>query len=265
MSRAVGDPITLAIDIGGSGLKASVLDAQGSLLHDRVRVPTTYPLAPATMVTMLTQLVAPLGEFDRISVGFPGVVRANRVLTAPHFVERGGPGTPVDPQLLHDWTGFDLGGELARALGRPTRVINDADLQGLAVVRGSGVEAVITLGTGFGSAFFSDGHLGVHFELAHHRFRKGETYNDQLGDAARKKIGNARWNTRVAEAIESVRALVLFDHLYVGGGNTKHLRLALEPDVSVIDANAGILGGVALWTGRARDDFVTSAPSPASA
>jgi polyphosphate glucokinase len=260
----VADPITLAFDIGGTGLKASVLDSQGALLHDRVRVPTTYPLPPDQMVSMLTELVTPLGSFDRVSVGFPGVVRLNRVLTAPHFVTSHGPGTPVDPQLLREWTGFDLGGALARTLSRPARVINDADLQGLTVVQGKGVEAVITLGTGFGSAFFFDGHLGVHFELAHHRFRSGETYNEQLGDAARKAIGGPRWNRRVAKAIANMRVLVLFDHLYVGGGNTKHLRLTLDPDVTVIDANAGILGGVALWTGHARDDFVTSSPPDAA-
>jgi polyphosphate glucokinase len=258
----MGGPTTLAIDIGGTGLKASVLGADGALLHDRVRVLTTYPLPPERMIAMLRELVAPLGSVDRVSVAFPGVVRHNHVLTAPAFVTRAGLGTPVDPKLVQQWSGFDLGGAIARTLYRPTRVLNDADVQGLAVVRGAGVEVTITLGTGFGSSFFLDGRLGVHFELAHHVFRKGETYNEQLGDVARKDVGKARWNRRVERAIASLRTLVLFDRLYVGGGNSKHVTIALPHDVTLIDPNAGIRGGLELWSGPAAADFVTAEPPP---
>ena len=89
------------------------------------------------------------------------------------------------------WTRFDLAGASAEALGKPTKVANDADVQGLPSWPGR-ASTVITLGTGFGTAVFLDGHLLPHLELAHQPFRKGETYNDQLGEPTRKEIGDHR-------------------------------------------------------------------------
>src|ERR1019366_2074360 len=93
-------PATLAIDVGGTGLKASVLDAVGTLMSDRVRVKTTYPCPPEQLVDMLATLVAPLPVVDRASIGFPGVVRNGILLSAPDFVTRSGPGSPVSKKLL---------------------------------------------------------------------------------------------------------------------------------------------------------------------
>ena len=125
---------------------------------------------------------------------------------------------------------------------------NDADIQGAAVVRGKGLELVITLGTGFGTGLFYNGDLMPHLEIAHQPFRKGETYNDQLGEATRKEIGEERWNKRVPKAIANMRALTFFDHLYIGGGNSRRvLRHHLPDDVTVVDNTAGILGGIRLW------------------
>jgi polyphosphate glucokinase len=243
-------PLTLAIDIGGTGLKASVLDAQGAMVADRVIVKTTYPCSPAKLVDDLSALVAPLPPADRISAGFPGMVRKGRVLSAPHFVTDLGPGTKVDDELLAQWDHFDLAGALKKRLGKPARVANDADLQGAAVVSGKGLELVITLGTGVGTAMFYDGRLLPHLEFAHTPFRKGETYNEQLGDAARKEVGNGRWNKRVRRAVDTMRALCFFDHCYIGGGNSKHLSGDLAGDVSTVDNTAGILGGIKLWGSR---------------
>ena len=161
-------PATLAIDIGGTGLKATVLDPAGRMLHERLRIPTAYPLRPEGLIASLRELVEPLPLCDRVSAGFPGVVRDGRVLSAPHFVTVAGPGSRVDRELERAWSGFDLAGALATAFGLPARVLNDADLQGLDVIQGEGSEVVITLGTGFGTAFFERGHLGPHFEFAHH-------------------------------------------------------------------------------------------------
>ncbi|HEY2565580.1 MAG TPA: ROK family protein, partial [Acidimicrobiales bacterium] len=86
-------PFTLAIDIGGTGLKASVLDADGAMVADRVKIPTTYPLSPEKLMADLSKLVAPLPDAERASVGFPGMVRAGRVLSAPHFQTKHGPGS----------------------------------------------------------------------------------------------------------------------------------------------------------------------------
>ena len=225
---------TLAIDVGGSHVKASVLDERGHMLHDRVKVDTPKRLTPPRLVTLIAKLVAPLPRFDRVSVGFPGVVRSGVVRTAPNL------GTDR-------FRGFNLARALERRLRKPVRVENDADVQGLAVVKGKGVEMVITLGTGFGSSIFVDGRLGPHLELAHHSFRKDKTYEDELGDAARQRVGNASWQRHVVEAIESLRNLTNFDHLYIGGGNARLLDVKLPRDVSIVSNTAGIIGGVRLW------------------
>jgi polyphosphate glucokinase len=249
-------PLTLAIDIGGTGLKASVLDASGAMVADRVRVATTYPLPPdgdTGMVATLAKLVGPLPSADRVSAGFPGMVRKGHVLSAPHFVTESGPGSKVDPALEAAWNDFDLAGALAAALGKPTRVANDADVQGAAVVAGKGFELVITLGTGFGTAIFMDGQLLPHLEIAHQPFRKGETYNEQLGEGTRKSVGDERWNRRVRKAIETLDALFFFDHLFIGGGNARRVTRdelgAFLDRTTVVDNSAGILGGIKLWEG----------------
>ena len=240
-------PRTLAFDIGGSGLKALVLDATGKPVSDRVRVPTTYPCPPDRLVDALVELLQPLPAYERVSVGFPGVVRAGRVLTAPNLSRRSGPGSPIDAKVHDAWQGFALADVLAKKLGRPVRVANDADMQGGAVVSGRGVEMAITLGTGLGSSVYADGKLAVHLEIAHHPFRKGETYEDQVGEVARQRIGNRRWSRRVARAIETVDALITPDAIYVGGGNAKHLKVDLGDKVTIVDNTAGLLGGIKLW------------------
>lgn len=240
-------PTTLAFDIGGTGLKASVLDASGAMLVDRARVPTKYPMPPQKLVDALVGLTSELPAFDRVSAGFPGMVRAGRVLTAPHFVTRSGPGTEVVPELLAAWTGYDLAGALSAALGKPAKVVNDADLQGAAVVHGNGLELVVTLGTGVGTGLFYEGRLCPHLELAHHPLRKNQTYNERLGEAARKQISNKKWNKRVRDAIDVLHGLFNYDHLFIGGGNAAHITFDVPPDATVIDNAAGILGGIKLW------------------
>ena len=195
------------MDIGGTGLKASVLDAAGAMVADRVKIPTPYPLPPDKLVPSLKRLVAPLPA-GRPGVGrVPGMVRGGVVLSAPHFVTVAGPGTEVDHHLVRQWDRFDLAGALTTEFGMPTKAANDADIQGAAVVSGTGLELVITLGTGFGTGLFYEGELLPHLEIAHQPFRKGESYDDQLGEAARKQIGEERWNKRVTKAIANMRAL----------------------------------------------------------
>src|SRR6185295_4567406 len=130
IARRTG-PITLAIDVGGTGLKASALDAAGKMLTDRLRVETPYPLPPTRLIEELRELIKPVGTYDRVSVGFPGMVRGGIVFTAPHLVLSSGPDSKVDPQSLKAWTHFDLAAALTAALGKPARVVNDADMQGL--------------------------------------------------------------------------------------------------------------------------------------
>ena len=227
-------PMTLAIDIGGTGLKASVLDAEGNMVTPRVRVPTPHPSPPGVVLEALVKLVEPLPPFDRASVGFPGVVRKGKIITAPNLGQ-------------DDWSGFDLAEALARHLSKPVKVKNDADLQGLGAIRGQGVEMVITLGTGFGTALFDDGFIAPHIELAHHPFRKGDTYEEQLGNAALEKVGRRKWNKRVQKAIATIRALANFDTLFIGGGNAKRIDFELPHDVEIVSNDLGMRGGIWLW------------------
>ncbi|HET6879703.1 MAG TPA: ROK family protein [Pirellulales bacterium] len=227
-------PLTLAIDIGGTGLKASVLDTDGNMVTPRMRVATPHPSPPGVLLEALVKLVAPLPAYERVSVGFPGVVRKGKIVTAPNLGQE-------------DWQGFDLAEALARHLGKPVKVKNDADLQGLGAIRGQGVEMVITLGTGFGTALFDDGFIAPHIELAHHPFRKGDTYEQQLGIAALEKVGQQKWNKRVKKAIDTIRALTNFDTLFIGGGNAKRIDFDLPHDVEIVSNDDGMRGGIWLW------------------
>ena len=225
----------LALDIGGSGFKAAVLDAEGNMLTERERVKTPHPCTPDVLLGEIIKLVGMLGgtEFNRISVGFPGVVRRGVILTAAN----------LGPELA----GFALADALTEQLGRPCRAINDADMQGLSVVHGHGVEMVITLGTGMGSAMFHEGQLAPHLELSHHPFRKGETYEEQIGNLALEKVGPKKWNRRVQRALAMLRTLTTFDHLFIGGGNAKLVDFKLDVDTEIIDNTNGIKGGAWLW------------------
>ncbi|WP_448953647.1 ROK family protein [Labrys neptuniae] len=225
----------LAIDIGGTGLKAAIINPGGHMQGERVRVPTPHPCPPELLVDTLAELVAPLPAYSRISVGFPGVVRHGRILTAPHLSPEG-------------WDNFPLGQKLSAKLGnRPVRVINDAEVQGLGLIKGKGIELALTLGTGAGTAVFRDGELMPHMELAHHPITRSKTYDDYIGEAARAKIGNKRWNKRVKHIIEVLYVLFHYDHLYLGGGNTKHVKLELPANVTLGSNDAGLDGGAALW------------------
>ena len=242
-------PKTLTIDVGGTGLKATVLDDKGAPLHDRVRVPTTFPTSPAKLVDDLESLVASLPAYDRVSVGFPGAVRGGKVRTAPAFSTTAGLGTEIDPALVAAWKDFDLAAALTERLGKPCRVANDADVQGAGAVSGRGLEFIMTLGTGVGTAAFLDGKLALHLELAHHPFEGGATYNEYIGDRALQKHGKKKWNRRVAKAVAAIDALVLPDAILVGGGNAKHVNGELGSKVRLVDNKAGLLGGIKLWEG----------------
>ena len=254
-------PRTLAIDIGGSGLKAIVLEPDGEMVSERTRRETPYPCTPPVLLDELTALVATQPEHDRISVGFPGAIRNGRVREVPAFSRRG-PGLPPDPELVAMWTGFELEAALAERLAKPIRVANDADVQGCAVIEGRGMELVITLGTGVGCAVFFDGRLLPHMELSHGTFG-GTSIEVACGDNERQKIGKDHWRKRVHEALDAFEAMVLPDHLYIGGGNAKKLDPdTIGPNRTIVPNISGLLGGIALWERTGDSPRVpTAAPS----
>ncbi|MEO6821017.1 MAG: ROK family protein [Candidatus Nanopelagicales bacterium] len=242
------DVRTLAVDIGGSGFKAAVLDPHGEMIGERVRIDTPYPCPPEKFVPAVVSLTTSLPQHHRVTVGFPGLVRAGKVryivsLSRPTY------GAEIDPGLTKQWHDFALEEALTTAFGLPTKVANDADVQGCAVVEGVGLEFVMTLGTGVGSALFSDGRLLPHLELGHAPFRKQGTVEDELGNVAREQAGDKKWRKRVSQAIAAYHQYLFFDHIYIGGGNAKHLKADNLPDNATIVANtAGITGGVRIWS-----------------
>jgi polyphosphate glucokinase len=226
-------PITLAVDIGGTGMKVMALDARGNPLTERLRTPTPDPATPDSMLAALEKLRKQLPKCDRVSVGFPGVIKQGKTLTAAN----------LDPR----WMGFPLRNTLEKKWKLPVHLANDAAVQGYGAISGRGVELVLTLGTGLGSALFVDGHLCSGLELGHHPWLKGKSYEDYLGRRGLKKFGKKRWNRYLEKAIEQTAKTFNWDRLYLGGGNAKEINFALPTYVSTVSNEDGLFGGVALW------------------
>lgn len=233
MPEAQEEVITLAIDVGGTGVKGQLLNARGKPISERERHPTPIPATPAAVLTLMDEIAKKLGQFDRVAVGFPGVVKRGATLTAHNLDKK--------------WIGFDLEKILMRRWRKPVRVANDAAVQGLAAIHGKGVELVITLGTGFGSSLFIDGFLVPGLELAHHPWRKNKTYEEFFGRKGFAKLGRKRWNKLLEKAIVQLESLFNCDHLYIGGGNAVKIDFALPKEVTRVPNEDGLLGGVALW------------------
>jgi polyphosphate glucokinase len=227
-------PITLAIDIGGTRLKAGLLDPTGNMIAGPNRVDTPHPADPDAVVPALVKLARGLGKFDRISVGFPGVVRKGHVLTAPNLGNE-------------SWLRFPFAATLTERLDKPIRMMNDAEVQGLGVISREGLECAITLGTGMGFALFQDGRPAPHLELSQHPIHKGKTYDEFIGVHAYNDVGRKRWNRRLQRVLSNISTLVGYDTLYIGGGDAKHIDIALPSNVRVVSNEAGITGGVRLW------------------
>lgn len=229
-------PLTLAIDIGGTGIKAMVLDSAGQPVGQQDLLPTPQPATPGSVMEVLQALAARQGAFDRVAVGFPGVVRQGVTITAPN--------------LHRDWHGFPFATMAEHLLSKPVRIANDADVQGFGAIRGFGVEMVLTLGTGLGSALFVDGILVPNLEVAHHPFADGRTYEQWLGQRALEEIGEEAWRQWLNRALELLYQTFNYDTIYLGGGNSRRLSPAFLPQNSQIVPNVlGLLGGLALWTG----------------
>lgn len=225
---------TLCIDIGGSHIKATVLDYEGNILKEYEKTSTPDPASPENVLKSITELIKDFPAYDQISAGFPGYVKNGIVITAPNL------GTEF-------WKQTDFQKLLKDKLGKEAIVVNDADMQGLGVVNGRGFEMVITLGTGFGTAFFKDGFLLPHLELAHHPISKSKTYDEYLGDKAFAEIGNDRWNKRLKKVIDVLKTVFNYDILYIGGGNSKKIDFELDDNIKIVSNREGIKGGPRLW------------------
>lgn len=224
---------TLCVDIGGTGIKMIVLDAAGQPINARARELTPRPATPQAVLGVIASMLQQQPAFDRVSIGFPGIVQHGVTLGAHN----------LDPS----WANYSLQVEIEALTRAPARVLNDADLQGYGVIRGEGLEMVLTLGTGVGSALFLDGRLVPNLELGHHPFQKDKTYEERLSDAQLKEHGKQKWSKRVGEMIALLSAIFNYDHLYIGGGNAEHIKIDLPDNVSLFENVDGMTGGIRLW------------------
>jgi len=225
----------LSIDIGGSHIKATILNRKGELKMDYDKVVTPAPASPENVIKSIKTLVKDFPSYDKVSVGFPGYVKNGVIQTAPNL------GTKL-------WAGVDFSKKLGEALGKPTQVVNDADMQGLGVVSGKGLEMVVTLGTGFGTALLMDGHLLPHLELAHHPIKNGTiTYDKYIGEKALEKEGRDKWNKRMQKVFKVLKTVFNYDTLYIGGGNSDKLTFKLDKNMKIVTNADGIKGGSRLW------------------
>jgi polyphosphate glucokinase len=245
------DVTTLAVDCGGGGIKASVLDAQGTVHAQPVRTATPYPLPPTRLVRTIASLAEQLPAAGRATVGMPGMLRHGVVVATPHYITRSGPRTRVLPELVLHWSGFDMRQALEDALDVPVLVLNDAEVHGAGVIAGAGLEMIVTLGTGLGNAVFDGGRLAPHVELSQGPVRWGLTYDDYIGEHERLRLGDAHWSRRVRKVVEALRPMYLWDRLYLGGGNSRRITAPvverLGDDVVIVPNSAGIVGGVRAW------------------
>ena len=237
----------LAIDIGGSRIKATIIDANGEMLTPYQKIETPENANPENTIAAIKELIKDFPAFDKISVGFPGYVRDGVVKTAPNLDNAA-------------WKDFDLSNALAKDLKKPVRLVNDADFQGLAVISNKGLEMVITLGTGFGTALFMDGKLLPHLELAHLPVRNGKDYDAFIGEKALSKDGLEKWNVKMEEVLKTFKEVINYDRLYLSGGNAKKLSFKLDDNVTVVSNKDGIKGGAFLW--RNADDYCVKTANP---
>jgi polyphosphate glucokinase len=225
---------TLVIDIGGTGIKTLLVNRDGKALSRRRRERTPKPSTPSAVLAVVERMIDRHRTFQRVSVGFPGVVKNGVVRTAPNL------GT-------EDWAGFELEKAVSSYTQTPVRAINDAELQGYGVIEGTGVEIVLTFGTGLGTALYVDGRLVPNLELGHHPLRKNATYEDLVNGKELRRVGKKRWRGRVDLIIDTLGRIFNYDTLHIGGGNARHLKGPFPDSVRLFESPEGLIGGIRLW------------------
>ncbi|MCA9609189.1 MAG: ROK family protein [Myxococcales bacterium] len=219
-SDAHEDVRILAIDVGGQHVK---ILASGETEPRRM---TSGPeLTPSRMVAGVRDL-AEGWAYDVIAMGYPGVVRDGAPAVEPANL---GPG----------WVGFDY----EAAFGCPVRVMNDAAMQALGSYRG-GRMLFLGLGTGLGSAIVDDGQV-LPLELAHLPYREG-TFEDYVGEPARREHGGKKWRHRVEDVVARLARAMEPDEVVLGGGNARRLH-HLPPGCRLGDNANAFTGGFRMW------------------
>jgi polyphosphate glucokinase len=216
-------PPVLAVDVGGSHVKM-LLNGEG----ERRRFASGRKMTAQEMVDGVLEHSGDW-EYEGVSVGIPAPVQAGRVVHDPVNMGKG-------------WVGFDF----EAALGKPTKVINDAAMQALGSYQG-GRMLFLGLGTGLGSTMIVDGIVEP-MELGHLPFKK-MTYEDFVGERGLERLGKKRWEKAVHETIELFVAALEPEYVVLGGGNAKRLE-KLPENVRLGKNEDAFLGGFRLWVDR---------------
>ncbi len=245
--------LALGIDIGGSGVKGAIVDVKkGDFLGERIRIPTPSPHTPKNMLEAIEKIVKSFNWTGPIGCGFPGVIRAQIIETAANV---GG----------KNFVGINLAEEIGKMCGCETWVLNDADAAGIAEMRygvgkgNRGVVMVFTIGTGIGSAMFSDGVLVPNMELGHLKMRDkslGKNIDAEkiCSDAIRKSrdLNWKQWANRFNKYLRYVHSLCWPNLIVIGGGAAaksdkflKYLDVDCDIAIAKLQNRAGIIGAAA--------------------
>ncbi len=237
----------LAIDIGGSHIKATILSGEGEKITEYKKTETPPFGSPEHILDTIQELTKEFTSYDKISVGFPGYVKNGVVLTAPNL------GSEL-------WKDIPFAKQLAQKMNKPVRLLNDADMQALGIANGNGFEIVVTLGTGFGTALLMNGNLLPHLELAHLPITKENDYDQYIGEKALVSIGVEHWNRRIKKVIEILEKVFHFDHLFISGGNSRKINFKLENNITLVSNKDGIAGGAKLWQNKDQYGIISIDP-----
>ena len=211
----------LAIDVGGSHVKMRVFGRRELRQFD-----SGPELTPRRMVSRVHEMTGDW-TYDAVSIGYPGVVLHGKVVADPHNLGAG-------------WVGFDF----RKAVGRPTRIMNDAAMQAVGSYEG-GRMLFLGLGTGLGSAMIVDGVVAP-MELAHLPYKKGRTYEDFVGARGLKRLGGKKWRRTVNEVVVQLSTLLEADYVVIGGGNARKLK-RLPKNARLGSNDFAFLGGFRIW------------------
>ncbi len=245
----------LGVDIGGSGIKAAIVEtARAELVSERLREPTPPSLEPNDVLPAVEAMIDRFPGVEDVGIGFPAVV------------EHGVPQTPFTAVQVTSWVGLPVAKRLGESVGRRVVMLNDADAAGLAEMsfgRGSGQRGtvlVLTLGTGIGSALFVDGKLVPNTELGHIYLKGHAEVAEQYASAAVRTRDDLSWKeyaVRLDEYLHRIERLFSPRLIILGGGISKRAdkfisRLTIRAEVvpALLRNEAGIIGA-ALAAARA--------------
>lgn len=233
----------LGIDIGGSAIKGAIVDTEkGEILSEKVRIKTPTGARPEPMIEIIAEITSGHDWKGPIGCGYPGVVLHGTTLSAANVSKK--------------WIGFEAAKRIAEATGCPVCVVNDADAAGLAEMRfgagrdRGGVVIMVTIGTGLGTALFTEGHLLPNAELGHIEI-DGVDAESRASDAARKreKLSWKEWGKRFNRYLNTLHFLFTPDLFILGGGTSnkydlyrKFISVPTEVMTAQMLNDAGIVG-----------------------